>query len=195
MLQRLVSTSQFSSRRDCFEELCSILKAFVCVCVSVQWLSSAWLLAASWAVARRVPLSMGFPIQEYWTGLPFPSPGDLSDQPTDQNPTLYSTGNSIQCSCFSVTQSCPTLHNPKDCSMPSFPVLHHHPGLAQSHVHWVVDVILPSHSLLSLSPPAFNRSQHQGLFQGVRSLHQVVMVLEFQLQHQSFQWIFRIYFH
>ena len=165
------------------------------MCVSVQWLSSVWLLAASWTVAHQVPLSVGFPIQENWTGLPFPSPRDLSDQPTDQNPTLYSTENSIQCSCFSVTQSCPTIRKPKDCSMSSFPVLHHHPGLAQSHVHWVADVIQPSHSLLSRSPPAFNLYQHQGLFQGVCYLHQVVIVLEFQLQHQSFQWIFRIYFH
>ena len=49
------------------------------------------------------------------------------------------------------------------------------------------DAIQPSHPLLSPSPPPFNLSQHQGLFQGVSSLHQVAKVLEFQLQHQSFQ--------
>ena len=49
----------------------------------------------------------------------------------------------------------------------------------------------PSHLLLSPSPPAFSLSQHQGLFQWVSSSHQVANVLEFQLQHQSFQWIFR----
>ena len=49
----------------------------------------------------------------------------------------------------------------------------------------------PSHSLLSPSPPAFNISQHQDLFQWVRSSHQVAKVLELQLQHQCFQWIFR----
>ena len=49
----------------------------------------------------------------------------------------------------------------------------------------------PSHPLLSPSPSAFNLSQHQGLFQGVSSLHQVAKELKFQLQHQSFQWIFR----
>ena len=55
----------------------------------------------------------------------------------------------------------------------------------------VGDVIQPSHPLSSPSPPAFNLSQHQGLFRWISSLHQVAKVLEFQLQHQSFQWIFR----
>ena len=76
-----------------------------------------------------------------------------------------------------------------DCSMPRFPVLHHLPELAQTHVHWVNDAIQPSHPLSSPSPPAFNLSQHQSLFQWVSSLHQVAKVLEFQLQHQPFQWI------
>ena len=70
----------------------------------------------------------------------------------------------------------------------SFPVFQHLLELTQSHVHWVGDVIQPSHPLLSPSPPAFNLSQHQGLFQWVSSLHQVAKVLELQLQHQSFQW-------
>ena len=65
------------------------------------------------------------------------------------------------------------------------------PGVAQTHVHWVSDAIQPSHSLLSPSPPAFNLSQHEGLSQGVSSSHPVAKVLEFQFQHQSFQWIFR----
>ena len=56
------------------------------------------------------------------------------------------------------------------------------------HVHWIGDAIQPSHPLSSPSP-AFNLSQHQGLFQWVSSSHQVAKVLEFQLQHQSFQWI------
>ena len=91
----------------------------------------------------------------------------------------------------SVTQSHPVLCNPMDCSTPVFPVLHHLPEFAQTHLHWVRDDIQPSHPLSSLSYPAFNLSQHQGLFQWVSSLHQVAKVLEFQLQHQSFQWIFR----
>ena len=91
----------------------------------------------------------------------------------------------------SVAQSGQTLWDPMDCSKPGFPV---HPllELAQTHVHWVHDAIQPSHPLSSPSPPAFNLSQHQGLFQWVSSSHQVAKVLEFQFQHQSFQWIFRI---
>ena len=78
-----------------------------------------------------------------------------------------------------------------DCSMPGFPVHHQLPELAQTHVHWVSDAIQPSHPLLSPSPPAFNLSQHQGLFQWVSSSHQVAKLLELQLWHQSFQCIFR----
>ena len=66
--------------------------------------------------------------------------------------------------CCSVTKVCPMLCNPMDCSMPGFPVLHHLPDFAQTHVHRVGDAIHPSHPLSSLSPPAFNLSQHQGLF-------------------------------
>ena len=75
--------------------------------------------------------------------------------------------------------------------VPGFPVHHQLPELAQTPVHLVSDAIRPSHPLLSPSPPTFNLSQHQGLSQWVRSSHQVAEVLEFQLQHQSFQWIFR----
>ena len=87
----------------------------------------------------------------------------------------------------SVAQSCPNLGNPMDCSMPNFPVPHQLLELAQTHVHQVGDAIQPSHPLTSPSPPTFNPSQHQGLFQGVSSSHQVAKGLEFQLQHQSFQ--------
>ena len=64
------------------------------------------------------------------------------------------------------------------------------PELNQTHVHRVSDAIQPSHPLSSPSPLTFSLSQHQGLFQWVSSSHQVAKVLEFQLQHQSFQWIF-----
>ena len=76
-------------------------------------------------------------------------------------------------------QSCLTLCNPMDCSTPGFPVHHQFPELTQTHVHCIGDAIQPSHPLLS--PPAFNLSQHQGLFQGVSSLYQVAKVLNFQL--------------
>ena len=86
------------------------------------------------------------------------------------------------------------LCDPMDWSIPGFPVLHHLPELAQTHVHRAGDAIQPSHPLLSPSPPTFNLSQHQGLFQWVSSLHQVAEVLELQLRHQSLQWILRIDF-
>ena len=106
-----------------------------------------------------------------------------------ENPWILLLG--MQCFGCSVTQSCLTLCDPMDCSTPSFPVLHHLPEFAKIHVHRVGDAIQPSHPLSSPSPPAFNLSQHQGLFKWVSSSHQVAKVLEFQLQHQSFQWIFR----
>ena len=65
----------------------------------------------------------------------------------------------------SVTQSCPTLCDPMDYSMPGFPVHHQLPEFTQTHVHQVGDAIQPSPPLLSPSPPAFNLSQHEGLFQ------------------------------
>ena len=85
------------------------------------------------------------------------------------------------------------LCDPMDCTTPSLPVHHQLPEFAQTHVHWVDDTIQPSHLLSSPSPPAFNLCQHQGLFQSVSSSHQVSKVLEFQLQHKCFQWIFRTY--
>ena len=96
-------------------------------------------------------------------------------------------------SCFlvqfnSVAHLCPTLCDPMNCSIPGLSVHHQLPEFTQTHVHWVGDAIQPSHPLSSPSPPAFNLSQHQVLFQWVSSSHQVVKLLKFQLQHQSFQW-------
>ena len=93
--------------------------------------------------------------------------------------------------CCSVTQLCLTLCNNMNCSTSGFLVLHHLLEFAQTHVYQVGDAIHSSHPLLSPSPPAFKLSQHQSLFKWVCSLHQVAKVLELQLQHQSFQWIFR----
>ena len=87
----------------------------------------------------------------------------------------------------SVAQSCPTLCNSMSCSTPGLPVHHQLPEFTQTHAHWVSDAIQPSHPLSSSSPPTLNLSQHQGLFQWVSSSHQVAKILEFQLQHQSFQ--------
>ena len=88
----------------------------------------------------------------------------------------------------SVAQSCPTLCDPMNRSKPGLPVYHQLPEFTQTQVHWVGDAFQPSHPLSSPSPPAFDLSQHHGLFQWVSTLHQVAKVLEFQLQHQSFQW-------
>ena len=87
-----------------------------------------------------------------------------------------------------VAQSCPTLCDPVNRSTPGLPVHHQLLEFTQTHVHWAGDAIQPPHPLPSPSPPALNLSQHQGLFQWVSSSHQVAEVLEFQLQHQSFQW-------
>ena len=94
----------------------------------------------------------------------------------------------------SVVQLCWTLCNPMDCSVPGLPVHHQLLEPTPTHVHHIGDAIQPSHPLSSPFPPTFNLSQHQGLFKWVSSSHQVAKVLEFQLQHQSFQWIFRIDF-
>ena len=88
----------------------------------------------------------------------------------------------------SVAQSCPTLCNPMNHSTLGLPVHHQLLESTQTHVHWVSDAIQTSHPLSSPSPSAINLSQHQGLFKRVSSSYQVAKILEFQLQHQSFQW-------
>ena len=104
-----------------------------------------------------------------------------------QNPPRRSISEDRAGQGRAVVQSCPTLCNPMDCSTPGLPVHHQLPEFTQTHVHRVGDSIQPSHPLSSPSPPAFNLSQHQGLFKSVSSSHQVAKVLEFQIQHQSLQ--------
>ena len=87
----------------------------------------------------------------------------------------------------SVAQSCPTLCDPMNCSTPGLPVHRQLPEFTQTHVHRVSDAIQPSHPLSSPSPHAPNLSQHQSLFQWGNSSHEVSKVLEFQLEHHSFQ--------
>ena len=96
----------------------------------------------------------------------------------------------FNCCCW-VAKSGLTLCDPMGCSTPIFPVLHHLPELAQNHVHWVGNAIQPSYPLSPSSALAFNLSQPRGLFKWVSSSCQVAKISEFQLQHQSFQWIFR----
>ena len=118
--------------------------------------------------AHQTPPSMGFSRQEYWSGWPCPSPGDLPD-PTigPRSPALQadSLPTELLVQISSVPQSCPTLCDPMDHSTPGLPVHHQLPELTQTHVHGVGDAIQPSHPLSSPSPPALNPSQHQGLFQ------------------------------
>ena len=159
-----------------------------------------------WAVACQAPLSMGFSRQEYWSGLPCPHLGDLPDPGTElmapASPALqtgslllsYCGSPSYSNFCCSVAKPCPILSDPMSWSTPAFPVLHYFLGFAQTHVHWVRHAIQSFHSLLSPSPLAFNLTQHYSLFQWVSSLHQVIKEWELQLQHQFFQWIFRVDF-
>ena len=136
------------------------------------------LFATPWTIAYQAPLSMGFSRQEYWSGLPFPSPGvgrSLGLQETRGwnlgllhcRQTLYRLSHqgspSVQFSSFA--QSCPTLCDPMNRSTPGLPVHHQLPEFTQIHVHRVSDAIQSSHPLLFPSPPAPYPSQHQSLFQ------------------------------
>ena len=129
--------------------------------------------ATPWIAAYQAPPSMGFSRQKYWSGVPLPSPCTQMTKVqihvlsvtrflTSSNTTDVSVS-SVQFS--SVTQSCPTLCNPMNRSMAGVPVHHQLLEFTQTHVHRVGGAIQPSHSLSSPSPPAFNLSYHQGLFQ------------------------------
>ena len=120
-----------------------------------------------------------------WVAIPF-SRG--SSQPRDWTQvsciagrfsTVWTSFSSVQFS--PVAQSCPTLCDPMNRSMPRLPVHHHLPEFTQTHVRRVRDAIQPSHPLSSPSPPAPNPSQHQSLFQWVNSSHEVAKVMELQL--------------
>ena len=105
--------------------------------------------------------------------------------------SMWKYVNAIRVQFSSVAQSCPTLCDPMNRSMPGLPVHHQLTEYTQTHIHRVSDAIQPSHPLSSPSPLALNPSQHQGLFQWVSSSHEVAKVLDFQLQHQSLQWTLR----
>ena len=132
--------------------------------VKVKSLSHVQLFATPRTIAYQAPLSMGFPRQEYWSGVPLSS---------------LKCAYSVQFS--SVSQSHPTLFNPMNRSTPGLPVYHQLLEFTQTHIHRVSDAIQSSHPLSSPCPPAPNPSPHQGLFQWVNSSHEVAKVLEFQL--------------
>ena len=128
-------------------------------------------------------MSFGDPKFQVWWSLMYPFLGACTYYFSLLLNTVSYHLSSVQFS--SVTQSCPTLrphesqHSRPPCPSPA-------PGV-HSDSRPVSDAIQPSHPLLSPSPPACNPSQHQALFQWVNSSHEMAKVLEFQLQHQSFQ--------
>ena len=125
---------------------CHFLLQCMQVKVKVTSLSRVRLLATPWTAAYQAPPSMGFSRQEYWSGVPLPSPYII-----------------IQFS--SAAQLCRTLCDPMNRSTPGLPVHHQLPEFTQTHVHRVSDAIQPSHQLSSPSPPAPNPSQHESLSQ------------------------------
>ena len=122
-------------------------------------------LVTLWTIAHQASMSVEFSRQVYWSGL-----------------LLFSC--SVVCDSL---QPQGLQHARLPCPLPLL-------ELAQTHVHWISDAVQPAHPLSSPSPPDLDVSQHQGLFKWVSFSHQVAKVLDLQRQHQSFQWIFRIYF-
>ena len=156
-----------------------IISKLLSVCVHVCQVTSVMLDSSQpygLTVAHQVPLFMGFSSQEYWSGLPYPSPGDLPDPGIEPMPlmspeleagslALAPLGKPQIVRFTSVAQSCLTFCDPMNRSTPGLPVHHQLPEFTQTLVHRVSDAIQPSHPLLSPSPPAPNPSQHQSLFQ------------------------------
>ena len=165
------------------------------------WFSPSGLSDSLWPheLAPQAPLSLGFPRQEYWSGLPFHSPGNLPDPGIElRSPVLqmvssiaggfftnwatrerrythtHTHTHSVQVSCSVVSDSL----QPHGLQHARLPCPSLTPGASQTHVHWVRDAIQPSHPWSLPSPLAFSLSQHQGLFQWVSSLYQVAKVLE-----------------
>ena len=125
----------------------------------------------SWKLGRKLPIG-NFPLTWDWllcylVFFVFSSTVSIPDISSQKR---AATEVEILVLFSSVTQSCPTLYSPMDCSMPGFPVHHQLLELAQTHVHLVGDAIQPSYPFLSPSPPAFSLSQHQCLVQWVSSL-------------------------
>ena len=144
-----------------------------------------WLFVTPWTVAHQAPLSMEFSRQEYWSGLPCPPPGHLQEPGTEPTSPVSPAGQEgslplchvgsplmlllliiVKCMMWGRDLNL-TLCDPMDCSTPGLPVHHQLLEFTQTHVRWVGDAIQPSHPLSSPSPPAFNLSQHQGLFQWI----------------------------
>ena len=188
----------FTQRGSFFDSLMSALSIIVKQNSSSQWIViwglPRWLSGKefTWRCWRQRfdPRVGKIPSRRKWQ----PNPVFLPRKSHGQRSLAgyKSMGSQKEIQFSSVTQLCLTLCNPMDRSMPGLPVHQGvHPEFIQTHVHWVSNPIQPSHPLSSPSPAASNLSQHQGLSKWVSSLHQVARVLEFQLQHQSFQWTLR----
>ena len=142
---------------------------------------------------QSFPRSRSFPVSQLFTSAGQSIGASASASVLPMNIQGWSPlGFTVWSPCYpvhfsSVGQLCPTLCNPMNRSTPGLPVQHQLPEFTQTHVHWVSDAIQPSHPLSSPSPTAPNPSPHQSLFQWVNSSHEVAKVLEFQLQHHSFQ--------
>ena len=137
--------------------------------------SQVQLFAILWTVAHQAPLSMGFPRQEYWSGLPCPPPGDLPD-PGIKRTSLMSSA--LAGVFFTISTTWEVLRVLNLLKL----------GILKLMSSDSVMPSQPSQPLSSPSLPTFNLSQHQDLFQWLNCSHEVAKVLEFQLQHQSFQW-------
>ena len=138
-----------------------------------------------WALGAHIVFTTEPPEKPLVESILFPSTPYSTQSRYGSDDHTHRVYHNIQFS--SVTQSCPTLCDPMNCSTPGLPVHHQLPEFTQTQVHQVGDTIQPSHPLSSPFPPAPNPSQHQSLLQWINSLYEVAKVLEFQLQHQSFQ--------
>ena len=134
---------------------------------------------------------MGFQRQEHWSGLTFPSPGDLPDPGIKPvSPALAADFFTSEPSAKPSSEVFAVIHllscvqifaTPMNCSTPGIPVPHYLPEYPQVHIYWISVAIQPSHPLPPSSPIAFNLSQHQGLFQSVGCSHKVTKVFSFSV--------------
>ena len=170
---------------------------YICV---LSHLSRVWLFAMLWTIACQAPQSMGFSRQEYWSRLPCPPPRDLPDPGIElMSLTSYALASEFFSTSTAWKVSVYFRHIvvsnslwPHRLQHVRLPCPSPNPGVYSNSCPsswWCHPTI--SSSVVPFCPPTFNLSQHQGIFQWVRSLHQVAKVLELHLQRQSFQWIFR----
>ena len=170
-----------------------IVPWWICCCL-VTKSNSSNSFVTPWTAAHQASLSMRFPRQENRSGVPFPSPEDitflLKRSYVNAVNFIYNLFN-----LFLFSRCRVQLPAAQWTAAHLAAVLHYYlPKFAQTHVHWVDDTLQPSHPLSPSSPPSPNLSQHQDLFQWVSSSDQVAKVLELQLQHQSLQCVFRVDF-